>query len=133
MVRVTVVNDNSELLDVLGEILASERYATTLIRSAGSDVVQQVCRSRPDLVLVDLRHGGDALAGWDIVRELRSAEGSHGVPILLSSADYAALSQLEPDLDAAGPIVTLKVPFGLDDLMASIHRLTDQQGSSGCS
>lgn len=133
MVRVTIVNDNSDLLDVLSEILAAERYETTLIRSVEDDILQRVCQSEPDLLMVDLRHGDDALAGWDIVRELRNAQGCRGVPILLSSADYAALSQLETDLAAAGPIVTLKVPFGLDELMQSVHRLTDQQGSPACS
>lgn len=123
MVHLTVVNDNPELLELVGEILEGDRYVPTLIESAQDDLLQKICRSEPDLLMIDLRHGDDDRRGWEIVQEIRKTSGCEELPVVVCSADVAGLSELEPDLNAASRVVALKVPFGVDELLGSIHRL----------
>lgn len=133
MVRLTVVNDNPEVLDLIGEILEDDCYVTTLIDSVQGDLLQQICRSSPDLLVIDLRHGDDARHGWDIAKELRSIPGCEHLPVLLCSADIAALHEVEPELEATPRVMALKLPFEIDDLLRSIRRLIGRQEASRCS
>jgi CheY-like chemotaxis protein len=133
MTRLTVVNDNPDLLGVIGEILDGDRYVTTLIGSPQGDVVEQICRSEPDLLMIDLRHGNDPRHGWDIVQQLRRTSGCGTIPVILCSADFAALSELEPELEHVPGVAALKLPFGIDDLLQSIGKLIDSRGAFRCS
>lgn len=123
MVHLTVVNDNPELLELVGEILEGDRYVPTLIESAQDDLLQKICRSEPDLLMIDLRHGDDDRRGWKIVQEIRKTSGCEDLPVVVCSGDVAALSEMESELNAASRVVALKVPFGVDELLGSIHRL----------
>lgn len=123
MVHLTVVNDNPELLELVGEILEGDRYVPTLIESAQDDLLQKICRSEPDLLMIDLRHGDDNRRGWEIVQEIWKTSGCEDLPVVVCSDDVAALSEMEPELNAASRVVALKVPFGVDELLGSIHRL----------
>ena len=123
MVRITVVDDDPELLDLIGEILQGAGYCATLINSAEGDVLDQICRSEPDVLMIDLRHGGDAARGWEIVQELRKTSGCEGLPVVVSSADLEALNRVMPEVQADGRIVPLQLPFPLDDLERSVKSL----------
>lgn len=133
MVRLTVVNDNPELLDLMGEILEGDRYVTTLIESVQDDLLQRICRSEPDLLMIDLRHGDDARRGWDIVQQLRDTAGCEHMPVVLCSADIPALNELEPELHAAADVVALKLPFEVDEVLSSIRTLIGRRETSICS
>ena len=133
MVRLTVVNDNRELLDLIGEILEGDRYVTTLIESVQDDLLEQICRSEPDLLMIDLRHGDDARHGWEIVQELRGTSGCEDLPVVLCSADVEALNEMEPELGAAARVVALRLPFEIDELLQSIRRFIGRREAPGCS
>jgi CheY-like chemotaxis protein len=133
MVRLTVVNDNPELLDLLGEILEGDRYSTTLMEGVEDDLLERICVSKPDLLMIDLRHGDEARHGWDIVRELRGTSGCEDLPVVLCSADIQALSDMEPELQTATGVVALGLPFELDELLQTIRRLTGRREAPRCS
>lgn len=133
MARLTVVNDNPELLDLIGEIVEGDRHATTLIDGVQDNLLQQICRSKPDLLLIDLRHGDDARHGWQIVQQLRGTSGCDDLPVVLCSADIPALNEIESELQAAGRVVALKLPFEIEELLRSIRRLMGRQEAPGCS
>lgn len=123
MGRLTVVNDSPELLDLIGEILEGDRYVTTLIGNVQDDILQRICLSEPDLLMINLRHGDDDRRGWEIAQEMRSMSGCEELPVVLCSADIAALSEVEPELSAASGVVVLRLPFAIDELLGSIRRL----------
>jgi CheY-like chemotaxis protein len=133
MARLTVVNDNPELLELLGEILESQHYVTTLIQDVQGDLRQQICRSEPDLLMIDLRHGNDACHGWEIVRELRGTAGCEDLPVVLCSANIQTLNEMEPELQTAAGVVALRLPFEIDELLQSIRRLIGTREAPGCS
>ena len=66
MARVTVVNDNPDFLDLVGDLLGELNYKTTLVDGDRPDAIVTIAESHPDVLIVDLRMGSDALHGWDI-------------------------------------------------------------------
>ncbi len=133
MDRLTVVNDDPALLDVIGEILRGDRYVTTLLESVQDDLLQRIRRSEPDLLMIDLRHGDDARRGWEIVRELRRTPGCEHMPVVLCSADIPALSEVQPELEVAADVVTLELPFEIHEVLESIQTLLGRREASTCS
>jgi CheY-like chemotaxis protein len=123
MARVTVVNDNPEFLDLVRDILEDDRYETTTIDGDGPDALDAIRASRPDLLMIDLRMGSDGLHGWEIAQQVRADPDFDGLPVLICSADVAALKELESDLEADQHVASLLKPFSIDDLIAAIDRL----------
>jgi len=133
MLRLTVVNDNPELLELIGEILEGNRYATTLIDSVQDQLLQHICLSEPDLLMIDLRHGDEAHHGWEIVQQLRGTSACEDLPVVLCSADIPALNEMEPELQTATGVVALRLPFEIDELLQSIRRLIGRREAPKCS
>ncbi|MDQ3480100.1 MAG: response regulator [Actinomycetota bacterium] len=133
MARLTVVNDDPALLDVMGEILRGDRYVITLIESIQDELLQRIRRSEPDLLMIDLRHGDDARRGWEIVRELWRTSGREHMPVVLCSADIPALSEVQPELEVAADVVTLELPFEIHEVLESIQTLLGRREASTCS
>lgn len=123
MPRVTVVNDNPEFLEVVGAILESGRYESTLIKGAAPDALEQIRASKPHVLMIDLRLGSDGLHGWKIAREVHDDPHLQGTPILLCSADNFALREIEDELDDRFVVVTLKKPFSIEALLDRIDGL----------
>lgn len=125
MARVTVVNDNPEFLEVVGAILESGRYESTLIKGAAPDALEQIRASKPHVLMIDLRLGSDGLHGWKIAREVHDDPSLQGTPILLCSADSFALREIEGQLDDRFTVVTLQKPFSIDALLKRIDGMLE--------
>jgi len=123
MARVTVVNNSPEFLDLVHDILEGDRYDTVLIDGDEGDVLHRIRRSRPDLLMIDLRMGNAGHRGWEITQEVRADAELQGLPVLLCSADLQAMAELEADLGATRHVATLTKPFEIDELTGAIDRL----------
>ena len=129
MARVTVVNDNPEFLELVRDILEDDRYDTTTIDGDRDDALDAIRASRPDLLMIDLRNGSDELHGWDIAQEVRREPALAGLPVLVCSADAAALEALKEDLTATRHVGTLTKPFRIDALTEAIDSLLAEAAS----
>jgi CheY-like chemotaxis protein len=126
MARVTVVNDNPEFLELMGEVFESERYETTTIDGDQQGVLELVRASKPDVLVLDLRMGSEGLHGWNVAQELRQDPELEDLPVLLTSADLHALQEVETHLEAERAVELLPKPFGIDELTAAVERLLTQ-------
>lgn len=126
MARITVVNDNPEFLDLVHDILESDRYEATTIDGDRPDALDAIRASRPDLLMIDLRMGVEGLHGWDIAQQVRAEPDFDRLPILVCSADVPALTALEADLDETNHVASLVKPFSIDDLIGAIDELLAQ-------
>ena len=129
MARITVVNDNPEFLGLVREILEDDRYDTVTVDGDQPDAIEAVRASRPDLLMIDLRNGSDELHGWDIAQEVRREPALAGLPVLVCSADAAALEALKEDLTATRHVGTLTKPFRIDALTEAIDELLAEAAS----
>lgn len=123
MARVTVVNDNPEFLELMGEILESERYDTTTIDGDAPDMPERIRASRPDVLVLDLRMGTSGLHGWGVAKDLRRAGEFQNLPVLICSADLQALEEVEGELKTQPAVAVLQKPFGIDQLTERIEAL----------
>lgn len=123
MARVTVVNDNPEFLELMGEILESERYDTTTIDADVADVPERIRAARPDVLVLDLRMGTSGPHGWDVAKDLRRAGEFRDLPVLICSADLQAIREIEDELKGQRAVAVLQKPFGIDQLTEGIEGL----------
>jgi len=123
--RVTVVNDSPEFLELVRDILADQRIPTVLVDGDAPDALDRIRRSRPDILMLDLRMGTETLHGWDIAQVIRRDPELAEVPILVCSADVAALKSIEDQLDDTRMVGTLTKPFSIDHLTEAIERLLE--------
>lgn len=121
--RVTVVNDNPEFLDLVSDILADSRIPTVLVDGDLPDALERIRNSQPDVLMVDLRMGSDELHGWEIAQAIRRDDELADIPILVCSADLAALAAIQDQLDNTRRVATLTKPFSIDRLTAEIEKL----------
>lgn len=121
--RVTVVNDNPEFLDMVGDILKGERYVVTLVDKDFAEPLARIRASRPDLLMIDLRLGTDRLHGWDVAQQMQHDPELASVPVLVCSADIGALAEVKDQLDDTHLVGVLTKPFEIDALTATVERL----------
>lgn len=124
MARVTVVNDNPEFLELMGEVLQGERHAAVTIDADGDDLVDRIRDSDPDLLILDVRAAGsEEDRALEVARRVREVTGDDRLPILLCSADLLALDELRPAVASLDCMAVLAKPFGIDELTEAIDRL----------
>ena len=124
--RVTVVNDNPEFLALVGEILTSDRFVTTLVDGDRGDALEHIRQSKPDVLMIDLRLGTERLHGWDIAQAARRDPELAQLPILVCSADHKAMEGLGEQVATDKQVALLRKPFALDDLTQAIEGLLDR-------
>lgn len=117
---ILIVDDDSSVRATLEEILDLEGYPVESAKD-GYEALQMVERTRPSLVVLDMRMAG--LDGWSFAQKLR--ERGHHLPILVMTADQSARRWAE-ELGADG---YLAKPFDLTDLLDAIERLRDRPAS----
>ena len=120
--RVTVVNDNPEFLDLVREILEDDRYDTTTLDGDRPGTIEAIKASRPDLLMIDIRLDVEGDHGWEITQKVRADDAFADLPVVLCSTDPLALDELADQIDASRRVVTLMKPFSIDQLTDAVDR-----------
>jgi DNA-binding response OmpR family regulator len=114
MQHILVIDDDEVLRDTIGLLLEKEGFRSTLAAD-GKLGYEETLRSRPDLVLADLRMPG--MSGMDVCKQLR-ATGSKTPIIVLSAVGEEIDKVLLLEMGADDYIVK---PFGTRELLARIR------------
>ncbi len=113
--KVLVVEDDPRALELTIELLGNVGYVATAA-STIAEALAVVQRTRPDLVLLDVKLGTED--GLDIVRQLRGDPATRDIPVIASSASASDL-----DIDRAkraGCISFLAKPLTPESLIEGI-------------
>jgi CheY-like chemotaxis protein len=117
--RVTVIDDHAEFLGLMRQLLSGTYDVRTF---TGHDISpDDILDSNPDLLVLDLRLDTRDLQGWDVVRLVRAHRHLRAIPIIVCSADHAALRERSAAMRAA-KVASLAKPFELEALEALIQR-----------
>jgi len=112
-VRILLVDDDVELVDILGDALRRAGYSVASADDLRSAMLE-IQTAPPDLVVLDLNLGVES--GFDLLRELRR---THSVPVLLLTGRTAEEDRvLGLDLGADDYVTK---PFGYRELLARIR------------
>jgi CheY-like chemotaxis protein len=114
-VRVTVLDDDQDVLDLFRELFVDFGYEVETYADALPGIGELIASS-PDLIVVDLRMAPEReeLTGLQIVHSARSGTELRDVPIIVCSADPEGLAAAWPDLMKRGDIQQLAKPFDLE-------------------
>ena len=119
--RISVLNDNPEFLELMSAILDEDAGYEVALFNEASTSVDELAESRPDLVIVDLLLGG--ASGWEIVALSRADDRLEETPIIVCSADVAALKDRAGELESIGNVHVLAKPFSIDELTGLVEQL----------
>lgn len=124
MARITVVNDYPDFLDLMESLLEQELGHEVTAFDGQQTTVDEIADSRPDVLVLDLRLASvEGLSGADIVRRARLDDRLKGTPIIVASADLAALEQRTAEFDRLGAVIPLPKPFDVEQVLAILKQL----------
>jgi two-component system cell cycle response regulator DivK len=126
--RISVLNDNPEFLELMTDILDGDGGYEVATFEDPTTSVDDLAASRPALVIVDLLLGG--ASGWEIIALSRADERLASVPVIVCSADVAALRDRADDFARIGDIHVLAKPFGIDELLQLVDRLLQRPAAA---
>src|SRR4051794_4947448 len=117
MPRVLVADDDEQMRRLIVVLLEAEGYEI----SEASDtweVLEQVSRAQPDLLILDLQMPGGG--GIEAIKSIRSDPANREIPVLLLSGTV----DLEVDwASRVGANAQLPKPFGVDEFRATVGSL----------
>ena len=115
--EVLVVDDLSANARLLEAMLVPHGYSVT-IAASGTECLEVVATSRPDIVLLDI-HMPD-MSGFDVCRRLRADASTRLLPVVMvtSSADPDKVASIE-----AGADDVIARPFNPDELFSRVRSL----------
>jgi DNA-binding response OmpR family regulator len=109
MNKILVIEDDSEIHNLIKEILEQEKYEVVNAYS-GTEALMIIEKENVDLILLDLMLPG--LNGEEIVKKVKD------IPIIVVSAKISAEDKVKVLLDGANDYITK--PFNKEELLARI-------------
>jgi CheY-like chemotaxis protein len=116
--RIALINDDTTFLELMQDLLEHAGGYEVLICKETSGAHQFVKDERPDLVILDIRMGGEE-AGWTILELLTLDPETRPIPLIVCSAAVQELRAHEELLKRYG-VAALPKPFDLDALLEKV-------------
>ncbi len=120
--RIMVVNDSREILELFEEILTEEGYEVDLYSYGLHDLIE-IKASAPDLIILDYLIGEEGF-GWQLLQKLKMDRDTEHLPVIVCSAAVKQLRELETWLTEKGVGVVFK-PFNIDDLLLAVRKMME--------
>ena len=115
--NILVIEDNHAILDVITLILESEAFNVDGLNK-GADFINHVQKFNPDVIIMDIMLPD--VDGRVLLKELKDAEATKDIPVLMISARYNASNYA---LDGVEADDFMAKPFNIDELMDKIYAL----------
>jgi diguanylate cyclase (GGDEF)-like protein len=114
--HILVVDDHSEVREMIGELFELEGHRCTLARD-GADALRKAIESQPDLILMDvvMPH----VTGTEALAALRSDFRTRFIPVVLLTARKSVSEKVDHLLAGADDYITK--PFDSDELIARVR------------
>ena len=118
MREIFIVEDEEDLINILGTVLKDEGYNVTKASSAEEALL--LCRTvRPDLIISDIKMG--KMDGFDLLEQIKADASVKNTPFMvLTSLDESRSRKKGLQLGAAAYMTK---PFDIDDLLKLILKL----------
>ena len=112
---IAVVDDDAAFGELVLDIVASEGHRGTMISPRGS-VVDRLREVRAALIIMDWRlgEGQEGPTAEPLLRDIADDPELRATPVVVCSADMAALREHVPLLPPELSVTVLEKPFGVD-------------------
>jgi CheY-like chemotaxis protein len=128
--HVVVVNDSPEFLELMADLLHDDRYPVTVIDGDRDNAVELIVAAVPQALIIDLRLGSDGLHGLDVLRQVRRTPELRELPTLICTADIPSLEEMGGEIAAMRRVATIRKPFSVDQLLATLDALLEKEPSA---
>jgi CheY-like chemotaxis protein len=124
MGRVTVINDSTEFLDLMREVLLEAGHRMTGFQAIATSL-QDVLDSQPQLLIIDLRleDQRQEMSGWELIILSRAHKQLMNIPIILCTADVWELEKRAGDLERVADVHIRTKPFNVEEMIELVQRL----------
>jgi len=119
MIKILLVDDDSDLLLLLGQVLERKGYQVIRVGD-GADVMRTVTAVRPDIIVLDINMG--RYNGRNICYEVKSHPAYTHIPVILFSAvasEADALKSCKADGFIEKPVSTHSFLHKIESLIAA--------------
>lgn len=117
--KILVVDDEQNILDLVGMILEAEGYEVSKAKS-GDECVGTIQEENPDLILLDIMMPG--MDGWVVYRKLKEDPSTRDIPIAMLTVRAHTIDK-EMALDVIGVEDYITKPFSPEDLVRRVRKL----------
>ncbi|OGK89187.1 MAG: hypothetical protein A2X52_11090 [Candidatus Rokubacteria bacterium GWC2_70_16] len=118
--RCLVVDDEPEVAEVLGDVLASAGHMAVVV-GGGAQAIERFQAERFDVVFTDLAMPG--LSGWEVARRIKGL--APGVPVFLVTGFGVEVSAAE--MKASGVEAVLPKPLRIQDILANLAQVKENR------
>jgi CheY-like chemotaxis protein len=116
------MDDNFDILDILGQLLRDERYKVTL--SSNPLDVEMVDQIEPDVIITEAVFHGTT-AGLEAITHLVADARTRDIPII-----YCTLLPHIVQLSPHANLPVIRKPFELDDVLEAVSSAVERAGST---
>lgn len=116
--KILVVDDETFMHIFMQHHLTRAGYAVLSARD-GREGLEKAARETPDLIIMDIMM--DGMDGLSALHELKKAEATRGVPVIMITTSAHAFTRQEAE--SSGAAMFLTKPFSPTQLLAEIKRL----------
>ena len=118
--RILVIEDDSELREVLAEVLEEHGYRAVTATN-GREGLRQIRAYEPDVVVLDLMM--PLMDGWQFRLEQKRDPAIAGIPVIaMSASESAAAATIDTDLYVKKPFTPAEMIEAIDDLLVRQQR-----------
>jgi DNA-binding response OmpR family regulator len=120
-----VIDADPTMCSLLETVLVEAGF-TVRCWDHGLTAFDQLVKTPPNLIILDLRLGEDPEAGWQMLSLLRTEQRTAAIPVILLSADREFLQLRDRILRTRKQATPLFKPFTVGVLLDHVHQLLDQ-------
>lgn len=115
--KILLIEDDPDIRLGLEVRLKSKGY-TVISKNNATDGIQAASNEKPDLLILDL--GLPDIHGFDVLKHLRTSEGTSQLPVIILTAQ-GTTENLTKALTADTVITFLEKPVSNEELLATIE------------
>lgn len=125
MAKILLVDDEPYIRFSTRKIL--ERAGHKVVEAVdGEDGLKVLESDRPDLILLDVRMPGTD--GWEICREIKRAEETRDVPVVICSV-YTSEEFVKKSMEYAQADAHINKPFDINELLNTVEKVLEKAAS----
>jgi len=115
MKEIMIVDDEEDVLSLIGDILKSGGYKVKKYLS-GIDAVNDTLNWKPDLIVLDIMMS--EMSGWEVLKILKSNDKTASIPVILLTCKGEMKDMIMGIQEGAFDYITK--PFKSDDLLKKV-------------
>ena len=96
-------------------------YDVTTIDVDAIRNVEPIRKSRPELLIIDLRWRREELSGWDVLMAVRQDAELSELPVIICTGDLQGLEEHAEEIAADPMVRTLRKPFQVAELETMVR------------